>query len=224
MKVSLSRTQLTDYIVSQINHFYPDRSVSTGEIRSYVEHALERVDYCFSKVKNKYFRQGNEVVFNHLHTDQYSVFLYFLCNSIFSISKNEDLAARVYGLNKALHSIDVFYEVVLPDIFYLQHPLGTVLGRAHYSDYLFVYPRCNVGANLDDVYPRIGEGVIMYGGSSIIGDCEIGNNCWLSIGSTVMDRNVPSNSVVFGSSPENVIKPTNRSVITDMFLVDDNYG
>ena len=46
----------------------------------------------------------------------------------------EDLASKAYCLNKALHAIDVFYEVELPEIFFLEHPLGTVLGRAKYSN------------------------------------------------------------------------------------------
>src|SRR5437588_860224 len=76
------------------------------------------------------------------------------------------LAACVYGLNKALHGLDVFYEVELPTIFAFQHPVGTVLGRAHYSNYLLVYQRCTVGSTLSGESPTFEPGVVLFGGSS----------------------------------------------------------
>lgn len=33
-----------------------------------------------------------------------------------------------------MNGIDIFYDVVLPDFFTLNHQVGTVLGRASYSD------------------------------------------------------------------------------------------
>ena len=51
---------------------------------------------------------------------------------VYHESNHTNLAAKVYALNKALHAIDVFYEVELPDLFCLQHPLGTMPGRARY--------------------------------------------------------------------------------------------
>jgi serine O-acetyltransferase len=98
-----------------------------------------------------------------------------------------------------------------------QHPVGTVLGRAEYSDYLLVYQRCSVGANLTNTYPIIGPGVVMFGGSAVIGACRIEGNCWLSTGSLVMDAHIPDSSVVFGRSPALVVKPTERNVMRDIF-------
>ena len=37
---------------------------------------------------------------------------------------------KLFLLNKALHGCDIYYEVALPSVFLLVHPLGTVLGRA----------------------------------------------------------------------------------------------
>ncbi|TEB40985.1 transferase, partial [Flavobacterium circumlabens] len=34
-----------------------------------------------------------------------------------------------------LNSCDLFYEVNLPDIFFLDHPLGTVIGRGVFKNY-----------------------------------------------------------------------------------------
>jgi serine O-acetyltransferase len=145
------------------------------------------------------------------------MFLYLLSNTLFRMDERPALASKVYALNKALHGIDVFYEVELPDIFLFQHPVGTVLGRATYRDYFCAYQRCSVGANLDDVYPTIGKGVVMYGGSSIIGASRIGDNCLFSLGATVIDAEVPSGSVVFGTSPALSLRSTRRDVVRDIF-------
>ena len=183
-----------------------------------MERALQRLEYCFSHINIKYFFDGKQTCFNHLHTDQYAMFLYFLCNTIHRMEGAPSLASKIYALNKSLHAIDIFYEVALPDIFAFQHPVGTVLGRGNYSNYFFVYQRCSIGANLNGEYPTLGEGVVMYGGSGVIGGCTVGNNCWLSTGALLMDAEVPADSVIFGVAPENVIKPTKRNVARDLFL------
>ena len=127
------------------------------------------------------------------------------------------VATKVYALNKTLHGVDMFYEVELPDIFSLAHPLGTVLGRGKYSDYLLVYQRCTVGSNMDGVYPTLGEGVVMFGGSAIIGDCNVGNNTWLSLNTIVMNKDIPAGSVVFSQAEGNRILPSKRDVVGDLF-------
>jgi serine O-acetyltransferase len=217
MNLSISTSELPGYVARQFSNYFPDDTVNGAQLKRYVDLALERTEYCFGHIKHKYFSRNGEPYFNHLHTDQYSMFLYFLSNSIHRLSGDEALASKAYALNKVLNAIDVFYEVELPDIFFMEHPLGTVLGRAKYSNYLCVYQRVNVGGSVDEVYPRLGEGVILHGGSAIIGDSTVGDNCWLSVGAVVMDQDIPSNSVVFGRSPDAVIKPTRRNVMEQMF-------
>jgi serine O-acetyltransferase len=214
----MQKDRLTGYVTAQLSAVSPDVVVSASALLPYVDAALERVEYCFSRLNVKRFAQGGEVRFNHLHTDQYSMFLYLLSNTIYRTGGSPDLAAKVYGLNKMLHAIDVFYEVALPDVFGFQHPVGTVLGRATYGNYFFVYQRCSIGSNMDGRAPILGEGVVMFGGSAIIGDCTIGRNCWLSFGALVMDTSVPANSVVFGQSPHQVAKPTRRDVVSHFFV------
>ena len=230
MHLSLERERLTGYVAAQVSAFAPDALVAGATLQPYIDAALERVEHCFSRLKVKHYSaigsrdQGgpvkpvNNVRFDHLHTDQYSMFLYLLSNTIYRKGGSPDLAAKVYGLNKALHAIDVFYEVELPEVFGFQHPVGTVLGRATYGNYFFVYQRCSIGSNMEGRTPVLGEGVVMFGSSAVIGDCTIGANCWLSFGALVMDANVPANSVVFGQSPHHVAKPTRRDVLSHLFL------
>ena len=97
-----------------------------------------------------------------------------------------------------LDCLDAFYEVDLPDIFRFIHPVGTVLGRGKYSDYFLAYQRVTVGGNMQLEYPVLGKGVIMYGGSAVIGKCNIGDGCLLAFGTVVKDQDIPSNTTVAG--------------------------
>jgi serine O-acetyltransferase len=211
---TLSKSEFAGYIARQLSHFFPDENVAPAALEPAVGAALDRMGYCIARQRGKYFEQGR---FDHLHTDQYAMFLYFVGRALFLRKDDPALTAKVYALNKALHSIDAFYEVELPDVFLFSHPLGTILGRARYSNYFVVYQHCTVGSNLDGTYPTIGEGVEMYGGSAIIGDCTVGGNTALSFGTVVMDENVPANSVVFGRSPALILKPSRRNVIEERF-------
>jgi serine O-acetyltransferase len=219
MQVSLTTSALESYVASQISNFFPDSILSRSEVKPYIHSALERAEYCFGHIKNKYHPEGGEIFFNHLHTDQYAIFLYYLSNSIYRAQGDINLASKIYALNKSLNAVDLLYEVELPDIFYISHCVGTVLGRGKYSDYLFVHQGCTVGGNIDGVYPTLGEGVVMYGGSAIIGDCNIGDNTWLSYNTVIMDRDIPPSSVVFNREVGNRIRTTGRNVLKDQFQI-----
>ena len=219
-KLSLGESDLSRYISQQLNQLFPDKEVAAEQLAPYMRAALQRAQYCFSRSTNKYFSDGDQTYFNHLHTDQYAMFLYFLGNSIYREGGDPRLATKTYMLNKALHSIDVFYEVELPDIFSLQHPVGTILGRARYSNYFSIFQNCTVGGSPDLVYPTLGKSVIMYGGSAIIGDCTVGDHCWLSIGTVVVNQDLPSNSIVFGRSPNIVIKENKGDAIRALFRTE----
>ncbi len=216
MKTLLSNDAISAYLAKQLSNFFPDRQVMPGEIKPFVDGGLERLALCLAKISDKYLPPGQEKVFNQWITDHYAMFLYLVANTIYRMQGSKELAEKTYALNKALHAIDVYYEVKLPEVFFFQHPVGTVLGRGNYGNYFMVYQRCTVGAK-DQVYPTIGEGVVMFGGSAIIGDCTVGDNVWISTGSSIMGHDVPNGSSVFGQSPNLTIKPTLRNVIRDLF-------
>ena len=206
MKTSLGTSELSGYVRGQINNFFPDNKMIQGsELEKYVSASLERVEKCFSKIKNKYFRSESQVLFNHLNGDQYAIFLYFLGNTVYRNDGDLTLASKIYLLNKAFHGLDAFYEVGLPDIFLLVHPLGTVLGRAKYSDYLVVYQRCGVGSN-KNIYPSLGEYVTLHPGASVLGTCKVGNNCSMAAGSLLLDKDLGHNKLYIGNPKAFIIK------------------
>lgn len=217
-KQSLSENELINYVTKQLNFHFPDHMVSADRLAPCVHRALQRIEHCFSKINIKYYFDGNCLTFNHLNTDQYAIFLYYLSNTIWREDNDDKLASKVYYLNKALNCLDAFYEVNLPDIFILVHPLGAVLGRGEYQDYFVAYQGATVGSNKNQEYPKIGKGVAMYGGSALIGNCKISDNCLISAGTMVMDKDVPPDMVVFGRYPDISYKKTKKSVIERYFL------
>jgi len=124
---SLDNKGLAEYLSKQLNSLFPDNEIRPSILQSFIKKAVERMEYCFSKVNIKYFFNGENVLFNHLNTDQYAMFLYYLSNTIWTKEKDDVLASKVYYLNKSLNGLDAFYEIILPDIFILTHPVGTVL-------------------------------------------------------------------------------------------------
>ncbi|MDT8375579.1 MAG: hypothetical protein RQ867_02445 [Mariprofundaceae bacterium] len=175
--------------------------------------ALQRSECCFSetRVRSKYYVRDGEIYFNPFHSGQYAIFLYFLSNTIYrEVSGSSTLSDRVYYLNKVLNGLDLFYEIEMPDAFFLDHPVGAVLGRAKYGEGFSFSQGCTVGNN-KGIYPSIGRDVRMMSGSKIVGDCEIGDHVIIAANTYIKDANIPSCSIVFGSSPDLVIKQKSKS-------------
>lgn len=189
------KNQIEDYLTNQLAFF------SGADISDYLEAAYKRALYCFSRNTNKYFKKGTIDVH---HTGQYAILLCYLARVAFEAGDRET-ADRVYALNKALHGFDIFYEVELPNVFFMEHPVGTVLGRAKYSDRLFLGQNVTVGGN-KGCYPTIGENVCLHAGCMVVGDSHLGNNIEVSAQAFIRDEVIPDNCLVFGKSPNLVIK------------------
>ena len=138
------------------------------------------------------------------------IFLYYLSHEIYIHEKSTALCDKLYYLNKIFNSVDLFYAIELPDKFGAEHPLGSVMGRAHYSDGFFFYQGCTVGGthgkNGEIYYPQLGRNVQMFANSSILGKCQIGDNVKIGAGAVVKNEDIPSDSLVFGQSPNLIIK------------------
>ena len=133
---------------------------------------------------------------------------------------SRSLCSKLYMLNKALSACEIYYEVELPDIFLLEHPVGTVMGRGKFSNYFFFLQNCTVGAN-NNLYPEFGERVVMCAGSKVLGTSHIGSNVIISADTCVIDQDVPDNSIVFGRSPNLIIKPGHKDKIDAM--IEENF-
>lgn len=207
MEISIGRERLVRLIEKQINSFYEWDDPKEKEIFALAfGEALSRSAVCFGQTaQEKYYIKDGLLKFDPYHTSQYAIFLYYFSNSAWKAG-SAGLATKLYSLNKALHCVELFYEVSLPDIFQLAHPIGTVLGRAHYGNFFSCSQNCTVGNNRG-IYPVIGSHVTMYSGSSILGDSKVGDHVALAAGALVKDEDIESDLIVFGRSPNLILKP-----------------
>jgi serine O-acetyltransferase len=193
-----------------------DKARETAYLERAIDLAMAKVEVCFSQTINKYYEKGGQVYFNPFNTCQYTIFLYYLARICGADRQSEPLAERLYYLNRILHAVDIFHAVELPDIFFCDHPVATVLGRAKYANYFFFSQNCTVGSN-KDVFPSFGEHVLLMPGVTIIGNSRVGENCVFSANTFVKDQDIPDNSLVFGASPNLVFKDVSRYPIPSYF-------
>lgn len=206
VQTSLDQQQLAAYVTGQLNTLFDDgREVNNDDVMQLLPQVMSRLEHCFTKINNKFFFNGISAVFNHLHSDQYAMFLYLLCNAAYKVGAPVELSAKLFLLNKSLHGIDAFYEIELPSIFLFVHPLGTVLGRGSYSDYFLVYQRCGVGSN-HDVYPTLGPYTTLRPGSSVLGKCTLGRNNTLAAEALLLDHDLLDDSIYIGNPRDFVIR------------------
>ena len=212
---TIPKVELGGAVFRQLQSFFPEPTEADNQlVLDILEDVLQKWENNFSHSENKYFSQvkdGKRIVrFDAFHSIQWMTFLYYLSHELYL--KGSKLCDQVYYLNKIMHSVDLFYAIELPSIWSAEHPLGTVMGRAKYSDGFFFYQGCTVGGTKDKGgninYPELEENVRMYANSSILGRCHIGKNVQIGAGALVKNQDVPDNCIVFGQSPNLIIKVT----------------
>ncbi|TYP75733.1 serine acetyltransferase [Paenibacillus methanolicus] len=186
--ISLSMQELQTYVFRQLDHFFPDGRLSPRDPRidEAFQDALDRAEYCFRHVALRSYHREGVTFLSHLHSDQYTMFLWFLSNSIWRRLEDAELASKLFYLNKALNGVACMYDAAMPDIFLVVHGGGIVLGKALYDDFFVCYQGCTVGA-INGVYPVLGKGVAMAPQSAIIGGCRVGDH--VTIGNQALLRN-----------------------------------
>lgn len=185
----MTRVAATSYVSKQLESFFPDGG-RIGATTCF-ELAYDRTIEALRQLRM--FRHIEEI--DVLNSIQYPVFLYKLSRTLYSAGDRSS-ATKVFYLNKALHAVDLFYEVELGDCFTLGHAVGSVFCKTSYGTYLVFHQGVLVGRNGDD-RPRLGDGLVMFPGSRIIGNCTVGENVVLSAGVTVVNHDIPSNVFVF---------------------------
>ena len=206
MKILIGEESLFELVKHQVVNFFMACPNELIEIKKVLHEVLKRTSHCFSASTNKYYHDNSGLVFNPYHSGQYAIFLYFLANQLWKTNPNSrQIADKIYYLNKTLNGLDIFYEVEMPSIFFLDHPVGSVLGRAKYGDGFSFSQNCTVGNN-HGIYPEIGKNVVLHSGAKILGSCKIGNDVVVSANCYIKDQNVLDGCLVFGVSPNLIFK------------------
>ena len=202
MQTSIPPSALSTYVQKQMEAFFPDGPVDASLLTRLVDQALQRIEVCFTGIAWHGYGLDGVVTFNHRHSDQYAQFLYFLANSATEVDR--DIAERAF-------------EVKMPNQFLLVHPVGSVFGRANYGEGFVGYQNCNVGANLTGETPTFGRGVALFAGARVIGQSVIGENTMIATGTTILNADVPANSVAAMINGTVTFKATQRNVFNYAF-------
>lgn len=208
----IDRASLLDYLCRQLVTFFPDGVAVRCEIEQYLDAGLARAGQCIDGVC--VWRQGS---FDYLHSTQYTIFLYYLANAIWRDGGDLRVCAKLFYLNKMLNGIDLFYEIEMPKVFFIGHSMGIVLAKATYGEYLVLYQNSTVGKN-HGVAPVLGEGVILYPNTAVIGRCQIGDRSVISQGVSVINTDTPGNCCVYqGEAGQLVVKLPKHDILADFF-------
>jgi len=203
-----SREDLLNYVVTQLEHFFPDGQSGIKQILdACLVDALARLENCINAVRM--WRPGE---FDYLHSSQYAIFLYFLSHTLWRKEGNQRICTKLFFLNKSLNGIDCFYEIEMPEIFFIGHSVGIVLAKATYGNYLVLYQNSTVGKN-HGIAPVIGDRVILYPNSAVIGKSLVRSGSVLSQGVSIINRDTPGDCLAFqGNGGDLIFRPQQDSI------------
>lgn len=220
MKDAFGAKETYHILLRQLNLFWPTKT--DAQLLVDVEYAINRTKEGWNESTRLYYLNNG---FSVLNTAVYSVFLYYLGHEIGTRKEaggdNIEFADKLYYLNKMMNSVEWYWNIKLPKHFIVEHPIGSVLGKGVYGDYFSIYQGVTVGERLsrDKVdWPRIGHHVTMFANSSVIGNCNIGNWVIVSANTYILNQNVPDCSIVFGSSPNLIVKTYDEDRIKEYFV------
>ncbi|HEY8004792.1 MAG TPA: hypothetical protein VIE16_11220 [Phenylobacterium sp.] len=209
-----TRESLLAYTVAQCAAVVPDgrEAAFRAAADAHLDEALERLHRCINACAP--WRPDE---FNVLQSSQHTIFLYFLGNTIWRRSGDAEAATRLFLMNKALNGIDLFYEIAMPEVFYIGHSVGIVLAKATYGNFLVLYQNSTVGRHKDQI-PVLGERVVLYPNTAVIGRSVVEDDAVVSQGTSVVNKRVPKGSIAFAGAPgELAFRPRPDDLIGEYF-------
>ena len=209
-----TRASLLSYIVAQCAAVIPDGNEASfrGVVDVHLDAALERLHRCINACAP--WRPDE---FNVLQSSQHTIFLYYLANTIWKQSGDTEAPTRLFLMNKAFNGIDLFYEIAMPEVFYIGHSVGIVLAKATYGNYLVLYQNSTVGRHKADI-PVLGDRVVLYPNTAVIGRSIVEDDAVLSQGVSVVNKHVPRGSIAFAGAPgELSFRPRPDDLIAEYF-------
>ncbi|WP_309607163.1 hypothetical protein [Phenylobacterium sp.] len=209
-----TRASLLDYTVAQCAAIVPDgrEAAFRATVDAHLDEALVRLGRCIDACAP--WRPGE---FNVLQSSQHTIYLYYLANTIWTRSGDTAAPTRLFLMNKALNGIDLFYEIAMPEVFYIGHSVGIVLAKATYGNHLVLYQNATVGRHKDQI-PVIGERVVLYPGSAVVAGAVVADDAVISQGVRVIGRAVPRGMMVFAGGPgELIFRPRPDDLMAEYF-------
>ena len=211
--VDHTRESLLDYTVAQCAAIVPDgrEAAFRAAADAHLDAALERLHVLINACAP--WRPDQ---FNVLQSSQHCIYLYFLANTIWEKSGDTAAPTRLFLMNKALNGIDLFYEIAMPEVFYIGHSAGIVLAKATYGNHLVLYQNSTIGRHKTDI-PVIGDRVVVYPNSAIIGRSVVGDDAVISQGTSVINKTVPAGQMAFRSGDGLAFSPRPDDLLAEYF-------
>ncbi len=209
-----TRESLLAYTVAQCAAVVPDgrEAAFRSAVDAHLDEALQRLHRCINACAP--WRPDE---FNVLQSSQHTIYLYFLANTIWKRSGDTEAPTRLFLMNKAFNGIDLFYEIAMPEVFYIGHSVGIVLAKATYGNYLVLYQNSTVGRHKDQI-PALGERVVLYPNTAVIGRSVVEDDAVVSQGVSVVNKRVPKGSIAFAGAPgELAFRPRPDDLIAEYF-------
>ncbi len=136
------------------------------------------------------------------------ILMYRLAHECFLLPENNRLRqdAEIYALiGRETGQMEIFYSSKIGRGLRINHGVGSVIGaRCVMGDNCLIHQNCTLG-DKDGGRPILGNNVVMYAGSMVLGNVTIGDNCIIGANSVVM-HDFPANSILVGTPAKNIIK------------------
>lgn len=227
--MSMSVRELCDYVAKQCNCYFPDNYVlGGGTFLPVISITLERVEFCFSHIRDLAYGEGRKATFHHLHLDQYTMFLYFLANTMWKLlPESTEICSKLILLNRVLGGFWVSYKAALPKVFGWSHPVGSVLGNAPYGEYFWIQQGITVSTAFnreenDGIDKPMGRFMVMSAGSQLINRQSIGDDVTLGVNVSIHNRAIASKTLVFRDEKGIIRERKNHlSPARKLFYIDD---
>ena len=177
-----------------------------------------------SNIQNNYYSRNGKGILNLLYLDHFLILCHRLSNYIYNEGLERHLSDAIYYSSRIRTSTDIFYRAKIGKYFMPSHPLGTVIdSHSTYGMCFKLYNNVHIGPydilgkeSSEWKHPKFGDGVTILGGASVFGNTVIGDNVIISVKSTLINEQIPSNCIVTGISPNIVVIPNphdNLSII-----------
>jgi serine O-acetyltransferase len=206
MIITIGKNKLEKLLIRQLTTNFFLESEEEDHVADILPEAISKSEICFQEniQFGSYWDEEKRLIFNPYNSGQYNIFLYLLAREAYS-KKQITLADKFFYLNKLMNGCEIHYRVQMPKVFCPSHSVGAVIGMASFQDYFVFQQNCTVGGN-HGIFPTFGKFVRMFANSMVIGKSVIGNNVFISSGAFVKDEIIPDNNVVFGHTPNLVLK------------------
>ena len=196
---AFSKIIINDYPY-KINHYFADKYVIKIFTQTFNDLLKQH-----SKIRDKYYSHQNKGILDLAFIDHFLI-LTFRLSFLFSKEKKyTELAKAIFYSSRFRTGCNIFYKANINKYFWPIHPYGTNISQhVRFGKGLQIYHNVTIGPyDLEDPVTtkkrtkiKIGDWVIVFGNSKIMGNSVIGDNVILGIGSKIVNRNVPSNTTV----------------------------